>query len=100
MNNTKWDELRVAMHNLGSLRPLWRSKDLSGYVSSWDGDWFYHFRDGSYSSIEWLEIQVLSPEQDYAVFGCLQEIHVPGHRIQGGFRVFGYASDGAVLNYI
>lgn len=52
MNNTKWEELRLAMHSLGKLRPQWQTKDLeTGYVPCWDGDWFYHFRDGGYDSI-------------------------------------------------
>ena len=33
MNNTKWDELREAMYDLGELRPRWRTKGVSGYLS-------------------------------------------------------------------
>jgi hypothetical protein len=100
MNNTKWNELRLAMYNLGDLRPLWRTLDVSGYVSSWDGEWFYHFREGGYSSIEWVEIQVESADQDAAVSELLKQIHVPGHRIEKGFRIYGYARDGHTVNYI
>jgi hypothetical protein len=94
MNNAKWDELRLAMYNLGGLRPLWRTKDVSGYVSSWDGEWFYHFREGGYSSIEWVEIQVKSADHDAAILELLRHIHLPGHRIDQGFRIYGYVRDG------
>ena len=100
MNNTKWDELRLAMYNLGDLRPRWRTKDVSGYLSPWDGEWFYHFRDGGYVSIEWVEIQVISPEQDAAVLALLRKIHLPGHRIEQGFRIYGYGQDGVAIDYV
>jgi hypothetical protein len=100
MNNTKWDELRLAMHNLGDLKPLWRTKDVAGYVSPWDDDWYYHFRDGSYASIEWVEIQVLSAEQDAAILARLRQVHLPGHRIAKGFRIYGYARDGVAIDYV
>ncbi|MDB5313717.1 MAG: hypothetical protein JWO38_7919 [Gemmataceae bacterium] len=100
MNNTKWDELRLAMYNLGDLCPFWRTKDLSGYLSSWDGEWFYHFCDGGYSSIEWVEIQVKSADQDAAILELLRQIHLPGHRIEQGFRIYGYARDGQAVDYI
>ena len=90
----------MAMHNLGDLRPRWRAKELSGYISSWDGEWFYHFRNGGYDSIEFVEIQILSAEQDAAVLAQIQRIHLPGHRIEHGFRIYGYAIDGVALNYL
>ncbi|WP_234836956.1 DUF6678 family protein [Sinorhizobium meliloti] len=34
MNNTKWDELRLAMHALDR-RPLWRCKDVNGHYSGY-----------------------------------------------------------------
>src|SRR5262249_21546746 len=100
MNDTKWDELRLAMYNLGAFRPSWRTKDVSGFLSSWDGEWYYHFRQGGYSSIEWLEIKVETAEQDAAVLKILQEIHLPGHRIDEGFRIYGYLRDGVAVDYI
>jgi hypothetical protein len=100
MNETKWDELRLAMYGLGGMCPRWRTKDFSGYLSPWEGEWFYHFRDGGYSSIEWVEILVATPEQDLAVEEALRQVHVPGHRVEHGFRVYGYARQGAALDYI
>ena len=100
MNDTKWEELRRAMHGLGELSPAWRTKDVSGYVSPWDGDWYFHFREGSYDSIEWIEIRVISPGQERAVLASLREIHVPGERAEGVFRVYGYAPADTPLNYL
>ena len=99
MNDTKWNELRLAMDGLGELHPLWRTKDLSGYLSSWDGDWFYHFQSGGYKSIEWVDIQIRSPHQEMAVLKLLQQIHVPGHQTENGFRVYGHAPEATAVNY-
>jgi hypothetical protein len=100
MNNTKWEELRLAMLGLGDLRPRWRSKDVSGYVSSWDGEWYYHFRDGGFKSIEWVEIYIQSAEQDIAVLELLRRIHVPGHKIEQGYRIYGCLPDKVAVDYL
>lgn len=100
MNNTKWDELRLAMYNLGDLHPRWRTKDVSGFISPWDGEWFYHFQVGGYASVEWVEVQIQSGEQDEAVLALLRLIHLPGHRIEHGFRVYGYVPAGTSMDYI
>ncbi len=100
MNDTKWEELRLAMYGLGGLRPCWRTKDLSGYVSPWDGEWFYHFRVGGYDSVEWVEIRVTTPKQDAAVEAALRQVRVPGHRVERGFRVYAHARDGEAVDYI
>jgi hypothetical protein len=100
MNDTKWDELRLGMYGLGDLRPRWRTKDVSGYTSEWDGEWFYHFRAGGYTTIEWVEISVTSPEQDAAVLELLQKVHVPGHRVEQGYRVYGHVGAQIVIDFI
>lgn len=100
MNDTKWDEIRRAMYELGDLRPSWRAKDLSGYLSPWDGEWFYHFPDGGYDSIEWVEIRVDTAKQDAAIEAAFRRVHVPGHRIERGFRVYGYVTEGTTVDYL
>lgn len=100
MNDTRWNERRLAMDALGDLRPTWRTRDVSGHLSAWDGEWCHQFREGGCGSIEWVEIRVNSPDQDAAVLASLREIHVPGHRVEQGFRVYGYAWDGISLGYI
>lgn len=101
MNNTKWEEVRLAMYSLGDVHPTWRTRDIeTGYVSEWDGEWFYHFRDGGYDSIEWLEITITSEEQERAVLAALKVIHVPGERSEVGYRVFGYVEPGKSVKYL
>jgi hypothetical protein len=101
LNSTKWDELRAAMYGLDTLSPQWRTQDLkSGYLSPWDGDWFYHFRASGYSTIEWVEIKTTTAEQTAAVLAALKSIHVPGHRSDHGFKVYGYSREGSDLEYI
>lgn len=101
MNSTKWEELRLGMFALKTFSPKWRTRDVeSGYLSDWDGEWFYHFREGGYDTIEWLEIQTASPQQEAAVAAILQQIHVPGERNRDGFKVYGYVPQGIPTNYL
>jgi hypothetical protein len=100
MNDTKWNELRLAMYNLAALRPRWRTKDVNGYVCPWDGEWYYHFRGAGYSTIEWVEIETTSADQDGAVFELLQKIHLPGLRIDNGYRIYGYAQEGVAVDWL
>ena len=101
MNDTKWDELRLAMYGLDAFRPRWRTLDIeNGYLSQWDREWFYHFRNGGYKSIHWADIALDSPEQRTAVLAELVRIHVPGERTQFGYRILGYARTGEAVGYI
>jgi len=101
MNNTKWDELRLAMYALGEQSPRWRTRDVeNGYVCPWDGEWFYHFRDGGYETVDWVEIEAASIQQRDIVLRRLHEIHVPGEASTQGFIVFGYAPDGRAIEYL
>ena len=102
MNNTKWHELGFAMFSLGDLRPKWRTKDVeSGFIGEWDGKWFDRFyMSQGYAYIEWLEIEVASTEQDAAVGNTLKALHVPGEKTEHGYRVFGYAEPGKLVNSI
>ncbi|TCM89718.1 hypothetical protein EV294_1115 [Paenibacillus sp. BK033] len=97
MNDTKWDEIREAM--LDSDRTIrWRTKDNeNGYIAHWDADWFYHFRQGRYKTIEWLEIS-LTEENIAYVMTKLKEIHVPGEVDGNVARVYGYKE--GFVNYI
>lgn len=101
MNDTKWNELRLAMYELGPLSPRWRALDVeNGYVSDWDGEWFYHFRNGGYKFIQWVEIAIESTEQRQAVLSELTKVHVPGEHTKSGFRVLGYAELDTKINYL
>ena len=67
MNNTKWDELRMAMYGLAESRPRWRTKDVSGYLSPWDGDWFLSLpRHGDHDSFQIgsYKFRIATPAQE------------------------------------
>lgn len=100
LNWTKWEELRLAMDGLGPLHPRWRTRDLAGSLSPWNGEWYDHFRQGGYLTIEWVEIEVATLEQEAAVLGLLRQIHVPGERTEPGFRVFGHWTGAGRLDYL
>ncbi len=101
MNDTKWDELRLAMYNLGENHPKWRTKDVeNGYLSGWDGEWYYHFRSGGYKTIEYVEIRVSHEEMRDRVRGVLAKIHLPGRETKEGFIVYGYTRTGESVDYL
>jgi len=101
MNDTKWDELRRAMDELGDLTPRWRTRDVeNGYISEWDREWFHHFRNGGYKFIQWVEIAVDTAEQRAAVLAELVRIHIPGEQTESGYRVVGYVKTGEAVDYI
>jgi uncharacterized protein DUF6678 len=90
MNNTKWDELRLAMYAME--RSLsFRCMTLSDYYSASDAEWFYHFRAGGYDDIRYVDIFAESPSQRDQIGHALRKIHVPGEETETGFRVYGYA---------
>jgi hypothetical protein len=94
MNDSKWDEIRLAMYDYDGLIQ-WRTKDVeNGYIAQWDTDWFHHFRLGGYKPIEWLEISLNEDNTAY-VMTKLKEIHVPGEIDGNVVRVYGY-KDGFV----
>jgi len=100
MNDTKWDELRLAMWGLTPKQPKWRTKDLeTGFISAWDGDWFYHFRVGGYATIEWVEIHCEPVAQRSVVQQELARVHVPAERTDDGFRVYGFIIPGNSIHF-
>lgn len=101
MNDTKWDEVRLAMYGLGDLRPAWRTRCVeNGFVTAWDREWFYHFRDGGYAMIEWVEIKIETDAQCDTVLEALKAIHVPGERTEHGFKVYGHVKIGQPVGYL
>ncbi len=93
MNNTKWDEVRLAMYAIKP-PPCWSALFRSGYRSSPDREWFYHFREDGYASFLHVDIIVDSPVQRELVRSALRKVNVPGEELPEGFRVFGYLEDG------
>ena len=54
-NNTRWDELISHFRHQTGWRPSYRSKLVTGYISEWDVEWFYH-QPFPFSSVEWFDI--------------------------------------------
>lgn len=99
MNNTKWEEVRLAMYNL-PLPPKWRTKDIeTGYISTWDREWFYHFKNGGYETIEWVEIQPDSSEQKENILTALAKIHLPLEVGETSLKVYGFILPGIFIDY-
>lgn len=100
MNNTKWEEIREAMYN-SPTHIQWRTKDIeTGYISTWDAEWYYHFRLGDYKYIEWLEIKADTEELRKDLLDILQKIHVPGKVLEDVIRVYGYVDTESYVDYI
>lgn len=100
MNNTKWKEIHKAMYELQE-SPKWRTKCVTnGYISCWDGEWFYHFSEGGFEDIEWVEIKTEDKEQSDRVLSILKSIHVPSIKTEHGFKVYGYIIEGASVDYL
>ena len=101
MNNTKWEELRVAMYALGPLSPQFRIKDRDREEPwPWDGEWFYHFHLPDYDAIEQVELRVQSVQQRDAVRERLRAIHLPGVETDDGFRIYGWVKPGEPVDYL
>ncbi|GAA0076942.1 hypothetical protein UT300005_13200 [Clostridium sp. CTA-5] len=99
MNNTKWKEIRLAMYQYHETI-MWRVKNIdNGYLSNWDGEWFYHFKLMGYDTIEWLEIKVDNEEMKNKIVNILRKIHVPGEILNNSIKVYGYKKD-EFINYI
>ncbi len=96
-NHTKWEELRLAMYGLAT-SPSFRCKNLSGYYSEPDSDWFYHFRADGYETMHFVDILVESPDQRQRVLSELRRVGLAGHATADGFRVYGYAEPGQALD--
>jgi len=92
-NDTKWRELRQAMLALPS-RPSFRCKDLNGFYSGQDREWFYHFQEGGYDTLRYVDLLVEDDTQRAAVLKELKSIGMAGQVTEQGFRVYGYSEPG------
>jgi hypothetical protein len=99
MNNTKWEELRLAMYGIEPA-PRYRCMTIGGYYSDADAEWFYHFRAGGYDDIRYVDIFVESQAHRAQIRGALKAIRLPGEETDDGFRVYGPALPGQTLDYL
>jgi len=99
MNNTKWNEIRVAMVCMAS-PPSWKITFLNVYESTVDGEWFYHFSEGGYLDIQYLDTLTNSVAQHAMVGTILRAIHLPGIESESGYRIFEYADAISYMDYL
>ncbi|SHH10669.1 DUF6678 family protein [Massilia sp. CF038] len=59
-NNTRWNELINHFRSLTEWRPSYRSKSVTGHISDWDVEWFYHL-PFPFASVEWFDIGLWEP---------------------------------------
>lgn len=67
-NSTKWNELISFVRGMSGWRPSYRSKSVTGHVSGWDAEWFYHL-PFPFTSVQWLDIGL---HEDVAADGLTQ----------------------------
>jgi hypothetical protein len=99
MNKTKWNELRLEMYNFVE-PPAFNVMNTNGGRTGLDTEWYYHFRDGGYETILYVDISVKDDAQRQHVRSALRRVHVPGEETSTGFRVFGYLQGGQVADWI
>ena len=99
MNNTKWEEVRLAMLDIQP-PPLWSTLSANGHQSKPDREWFYHFSAGGYADIVSVDITADDDAHRAKILSALQAIHLPGELTADGFRVFGYVEDGQAVDYL
>jgi hypothetical protein len=99
MNNTKWRELRAAMH---AIEPAttYRIMSINGYYGRADAEWFYHFQEGGYDDIRYVDIFANNALHRQQIASALKTIHLPGEETGDGFRVYGYALPGQAIDYL
>ena len=99
MNNTKWNELRLAMYKTAPA-PRWSVLRKNGYRSLADREWYYHFRDGGYEDIVHVDIFADNLEHRECIRMAIRRIQLPGEETDDGFRVYGYAHQGQTAVYL
>ena len=65
-----------------------------------DREWYYHFGEGGYGDIAYVDILLDDEAHRDRVRAVLREIHLPGEETDAGFRVFGYARHGQAVAYL
>jgi hypothetical protein len=89
MNDTKWRELCMGFY-AWEKSPRFRVHDVlasEGYVSEWDGEWFYHPRP--YVSIQWLEVELIAELLPVAIAMC-KKIGAAAEIAGAGLRIWGW----------
>ncbi len=99
MNDTKWEELRLAMYDV---RPAPRFVQVTTAGQSYgpDREWFYHFREPPYRELLRVEIYADDAAHRLEIRPKLEAIHLPGKETSGGFVSVGDCEPGDVGDVI
>ena len=99
-NDTKWNELLLAMRRRTGWTPAFRFKRIdSGYVSRWDREWLHHV-PMPFISVLWFEIEHSDFDHrlprrriDYTqeIATLLEDIGLDYEVRSEAIRIFGYA---------
>jgi len=113
LNDTKWNRLRNAVLELEGIWPQYRIKDVRSELveSSWDGEWYHHFHQVMFKSIEWMEIDpiikqhvsslmVNRTDRTEEVASLLRSSHIPYTFDGKFFKIWGYTRPGSSLDFI
>ena len=99
MNNTKWREFRTAMLAIESVT-TYRTMSTNGYYAQPDAEWFYHFQEGGYDYIRYVDIFATDKPHRQEIRSALKKIHLPADETENGFRVYGYVLYGQSVDYL
>ena len=101
-NDTKWRELRRAILELeNDQRPRFRCMNVeTGRFGPWDAEWFYHWMQGGWDWMEWVDLQVRTPQHRDIIRSIIRHIRFAGEETTEGFRLYGYVRAGQVVDYI
>lgn len=91
-NNTKWNELIAAVRSHDKWKPSYRTKSVTGYISGWDSEWFYHL-PFPFLCVEWFDINLEAPPGFNAewVLSLVEKIGFEFEVKNGILRIWGYS---------
>jgi len=90
-NNTKWNDLITTVRANEEWKPSYRTKSVTGYISGWDSEWFYHL-PFPFVCVEWFDMSLDSPPDINAdwVFNLVSEIGFEFEVKNRVLRIWGY----------
>jgi hypothetical protein len=91
-NNTKWNELITVVRSYEKWKPSYRTKSVTGYISGWDSEWFYHL-PFPFLCVEWFDISLEAPSGVSAewVLSLVEKIGFEFEINNDILRIWGYS---------
>ncbi|WP_315703103.1 MULTISPECIES: DUF6678 family protein [unclassified Bradyrhizobium] len=98
MNNTKWREFRTALLEIESAT-TYRTMSTNGYYAPPDADWFYHFQEGGYDDIRYVDIFATDKSHRQKIRSALKKIHLQRTMVSGCMDTFRPGSPSTICSY-